>query len=119
MSDISISKDFFYIDDRIKDIVIVGSSNVYPADGERILADCEDIAEAAIVGRPDPELGESLVACVVMKKGRVMTPGQLRALFQGRLASYQHPQHAMFMDSMPHNAAGKVRKTELRQIVRQ
>ena len=109
---------YFYVDDRIKDIVIVGASNVYPADGERILAECDAIEEAAIVGRPDTELGESLVACVVLKEGRKMNSRELRALFQGRLASYQHPHHVMFMDSIPHTALGKIQKNALRQIVR-
>ncbi len=109
---------YFYVDDRIKDVVIVGASNVYPADGERILAECDAIEEAAIVGRPDPELGESLVACVVLKEGHEMDSRQLRELFKGRLASYQHPHHVMFMDSIPHTALGKIQKSALRQIVR-
>lgn len=108
---------YFYVDDRIKDIVIVGASNVYPADGERILAECDAIEEAAIVGRPDPELGESLVACVVLKKGQKMNSRELRDLFKGRLASYQHPHHVMFMDAIPHTPLGKIQKTALRRIV--
>lgn len=109
---------YYYVDDRIKDVVIVGASNVYPADGERILAECEAIEEAAIVGRPDPELGESLVACVVLKEGHKMNSRELRALFKGRLAPYQHPHHVLFMDSIPHTALGKIQKNALRQIVR-
>jgi fatty-acyl-CoA synthase len=109
---------YFYVDDRIKDIVIVGASNVYPADGERILAECDAIEEAAIVGRPDPELGETLVACVVLKEGHEMDSRALRALFKGRLATYQHPHHVMFMESIPHTALGKIQKNALRRIVR-
>ncbi len=109
---------YFYVDDRIKDIVIVGASNVYPADGERILTECDAIEEAVIVGRPGPELGETLVACVVLKEGRKMDSRELRALFKGRLASYQHPHHVMFMKSIPHTALGKIQKNALRQIVR-
>ncbi|NKB56614.1 MAG: AMP-binding protein [Alphaproteobacteria bacterium] len=109
---------YFYIDDRIKDIVIVGGSNIYPADGERILAECEAIEEAAIVGRPDPELGESIVACVVLKEGYAMTSKELRALFVGRLAVYQHPHHVAFMDSLPRTGLGKIEKSTLRTMVR-
>jgi len=109
---------FFYVDDRIKDIVIIGSSNVYPADAERILAECDAIEEAAIVGRPDPELGESLVACVVLKEDHEMNSRQLQALFKGRLAQYQHPHHVMFLESIPHTALGKIQKSALRQLVR-
>ena len=110
---------YFYIDDRIKDIVIVGASNVYPADGERILAECDAIEEAAIVGKPHPNLGESLVACVVLKQGRSMDARELRALFKGRLASYQHPHDILFMESIPRTPLGKIQKSALRQLVRE
>ncbi len=106
---------YFYIDDRMKDIVIVGASNVYPADLERILDECEAIAEVAVIGRPDAETGEALVACVVVKEGHSLTAEQVKALFEGRLASYQHPQDVVFMESLPHTAVGKVQKPELRQ----
>ena len=108
---------YFYIDDRMKDIVIVGASNVYPADLERILDECEAIAEVAVVGRPDAETGEALVACVVLKEGHSLDADQVKALLEGRLASYQLPQDVVFMDSLPHTAVGKVQKPELRQMV--
>ena len=53
---------YFHVVDRKKNIVIVGSSNVYPADLEKVLGECPDVAEAAIIGCPDPETGEALVA---------------------------------------------------------
>ena len=108
---------YFYIDDGKKDIVIVGASNVYPADLERILDEAEAIAEVAVVGRPDSDTGEALVACVVVKEGHSITAEQVKGLLEGRLASYQYPQDVVFMDSFPHTAVGKVQKPELRQIV--
>jgi fatty-acyl-CoA synthase len=108
---------YFYIDDRMKDIVIVGASNVYPADLERILDECEAIAEVAVIGRPDAKTGEALVACVVVKEGYSLTAEQVKGLLEGRLASYQHPQDVVFMDSLPHTAVGKVQKPKLRQMV--
>ena len=110
---------YFYVDDRIKDIVIVGASNVYPADGERILAECNAIEEAAIVGKPHPNLGESLVACVVLKQGRTMDARELRALFNGRLATYQQLHDVLFMDAIPRTPLGKIQKSTLRQLVRE
>ena len=65
---------YFYIDDRVKDVIIVGVSNVYPAELDNILADVPGIAEAAIVGRPDDELGEVPVACVVLREGQRKLP---------------------------------------------
>ena len=108
---------YFYIVDRIKNIVIVGSSNVYPADLERVLLESNAIAEAAVVGTADPDTGEALVACVVMRPGRSITEAEVRGLFVGRLAEYQHPKFVLFMESLPHTSLGKVQKYELRRLV--
>ncbi len=109
---------YLHIIDRIKDIIIVGSSNVYPSDLEAVLAECADIREAAVVGRRDDGLGEVPVACVVPVPGRSLTRDQVLALFDGRLASYKHPRDVIFLDALPRNAAGKVQKTILRDAVR-
>jgi len=113
-----VDKDgYYYIDGRIKDVIIVGSSNVYPADVERILIECAAIEEAAVTGQPDPKSGEAVVACVVLKKGCDMSADELKSLFKGRLASYQHPRFVKFMDAIPYTLSGKVRKAELRQML--
>lgn len=109
---------YFYIVDRIKNIVIVGSSNVYPADLEKVLGDCPEIAEAAVVGCPDPETGEALVACVKLRDGGGLDQSGIRALFVGRLAEYQHPKHVIFMDEFPRTSLGKIQKAELARLVR-
>jgi fatty-acyl-CoA synthase len=108
---------YLHILDRIKDIIIVGSSNVYPSDLETVLGDCADISEAAVVGRRDDRLGEVPVACVVTVPGRSLTREQVIALFDGRLATYKHPRDVIFLDALPRNAAGKVQKTVLRDLV--
>lgn len=108
---------FFYVDDRIKDIIIVGSSNVYPDDVERILSECSKIEEAAVVGRPDPDTGEAVVACIKLKKDESMTEDEAMALFENRLADYQKPRDIVFMDSIPYTLGGKIQKTTLRQLV--
>ena len=106
-----------HIVDRIKDIIIVGSSNVYPNDLEAVLADCGDIREAAVVGRPDDELGEVPVACVVPAEGCSLSSERVIALFEDRLASYKHPRDVVLLDALPHNAFGKVDKAALRAMV--
>jgi fatty-acyl-CoA synthase len=108
---------YLHIVDRIKDIIIVGSSNVYPSDLETVLGDCADIREAAVVGRRDGRLGEVPVACVVPVPGRSLTREQVIALFDGRLATYKHPRDVIFLDALPRNATGKVQKTVLRDLV--
>jgi acyl-CoA synthetase (AMP-forming)/AMP-acid ligase II len=101
---------YLHILDRIKDIIIVGSSNVYPSDLETVLGDCADISEAAVVGRRDDRLGEVPVACVVTVPGRSLTREQVIALFDGRLATYKHPRDVIFLDGLPRNAPARCRK---------
>lgn len=95
-----------------------GSSNVYPADLEKILDECESVAEGAVVGVPDAETGEALVACVRLNAGAVMDDPAVRALFERRLAAYQHPKHVVFLDEFPRTALGKIQKAELARAMR-
>ena len=101
--------------DRIKEVIIVGSCNVYPADVESVLADCDEIAESAVVGRPDDEQGEVPVAFVVLERPGAMSADDVRALFEGRLAAYKHPQDVIFTDALPRSAIGKIQADELRR----
>jgi fatty-acyl-CoA synthase len=101
--------------DRLKAVIIVGSCNVFPADVESVLADCPEIAESAVVGRPDDELGEVPVAFVVLREPGAMSAGDVKALFDGRLAAYKHPQDVVFSDGLPRSAIGKVQADELRR----
>jgi fatty-acyl-CoA synthase len=104
--------------DRLKDVLVVGTSNVYPADLEAVLTACPEILEAAVVGKPDSELGEVPVACVVPAPRTNLTSGHVLDLFINRLAAYKHPREVVFLESLPRNALGKVQKAALRQIVR-
>jgi fatty-acyl-CoA synthase len=106
---------FFYVDERKKDVVISGGENIYPEELENILADCPDLAEAAVVGRPDPRWGEIPVACVVPQPGSSIQGADILALFEGRLARYKHPREVIFMAVLPRNAMGKVEKFTLRE----
>ena len=109
----------FYVDDRVKDVIISGSENIYPAELEMVLDGCVDIAEAAVVGRPDEKWGEVPVAVIVAEKGRDPSPEDILGLFDGQLARYKHPRDVVFMDTLPRNAMGKVLKFELRDMVSQ
>jgi acyl-CoA synthetase (AMP-forming)/AMP-acid ligase II len=101
------------MDDRIKNIIIVGSSNVYPADLEHILSECDEISEAAVVGRPDDDLGEVPIVCVKLKPGRHMSKNQVDQLFRSRLAVYQQPKEVIFVKSFPRTSLGKIQKNEV------
>lgn len=110
---------FLHVVDRLKDIVVVGSPNVYPSDLEEVLAGCENIREAAVVGRPDGDLGEVPVAFVVVEPGRSMQPDDVRALFNGTVASYKQPRDVVFVEALPRSALGKVQKSILREWAKQ
>ena len=108
----------FHIDDRIKDVIISGSENIYPAEVEIPLDECPDIAEAAVVARPDARWGEVAVACVVLRRGVEMSGEDILGLFEGRIARFKHPRDVVFMDALPRNAVGKILKHELREHVK-
>ena len=103
---------------RIKEVIIVGSCNVYPADVESVLASCPEVAEAAVIGRPDDELGEVPVAFVVLQQAETMSADDVKGLFAGQLAEYKHPRDVVFVDALPRSAIGKVQADELRRSLR-
>ena len=109
------SEGFVWVDDRKKDVVISGGENIYPAELENVLADCPEIVEAAVVGRPDENWGEVAVAVVVAKPGGGVDESAVLALFDGRLARFKHPRDVVFVDALPRNAMGKILKYEIRQ----
>ena len=112
------NEGFLHIVDRIKEIIIVGISNVYPADVEAILMDSPTISDAAVVGMPDEEFGEVPVAFVVRAPGATVEEAHVLRLFEGRLAPYKHPRHVVFVNALPRTPIGKVEKKALRALAR-
>ena len=106
---------FYYIVDRWKDMYISGGENVYPAEVENVLYQHPAVAEAAVIGLPDPKWQEVGLAVVVLKEGQALTEGELIAFCQGKLARYKIPKSVVFQDSLPRTAAGKVLKRELKE----
>jgi fatty-acyl-CoA synthase len=104
---------FIWINDRKGDLIISGGENIYPAELENVLADCPDIAEAAVVARPDRRWGEVAVA-IVVPRGPDLSRERVIGLFDGRLARFKHPRDVVFVDKLPRNVMGKVLKHELR-----
>jgi acyl-CoA synthetase (AMP-forming)/AMP-acid ligase II len=105
---------FVRITDRIKDMIIVGGFNVYPAEVERVLADHADIAAVAVVGAPDGRLGEVPVAFVVPRPGSRPLPEEVLAWLRQRLAGFKVPHRVVLVDELPRNASMKVLKNRLR-----
>jgi len=108
---------FLTIDGRLKDMIISGGENVSPAEVEAVLLDCADIAEAAVVGRPDARWGEVVVAVVAPAPGATLDRDRVLALFDGRLARFKHPKDVVVVSALPRSAIGKVRKEDVRQLV--
>src|SRR5690554_5468609 len=106
---------FLFVQDRLKDMIISGGENVYPAEVESVLYDHPDIAEVAVIGAPDEKWGERVVAVVAPKAGRSVTLESLRAFADGRLARYKMPSELRIVEALPRNPTGKVLKQELRK----
>ncbi|GLW50941.1 3-[(3aS,4S,7aS)-7a-methyl-1,5-dioxo-octahydro-1H-inden-4-yl]propanoyl:CoA ligase [Streptomyces sp. NBRC 14336] len=102
------------VTDRVKDMYIVGGFNAYPAEIENLLALHPDVAEAAVIGVPDPRLGEVGKAYVVRRPGAMLTADDLMAWSRREMANYKVPRSVEFVAELPRNASGKVLKGELR-----
>jgi fatty-acyl-CoA synthase len=111
------AEGYLYVDGRRKEMIISGGENIYPAEIENVLAECKDIAEASVVGRPDERWGEIVVAVVAPKSGHTLTPASVLQLLEGRIARYKHPKQVVFVGELPKTALGKVRKEEVRQMI--
>src|SRR5690606_18767069 len=107
----------YWFRDRLKNLIISGGENVYPAEVERVLRTVPAVAEATVVGRPDPRWGEVPVAVVVPAPGTAPDRNAVLAAFDGRLARYKHPKDVVFVAELPRNALGKVRVDLVRALV--
>lgn len=104
-----------FITDRLKDLIIKGGENIYPAELEEILYGMPGIAEAAVVGKPDPIYGESVIAYVVLKQGITLTEKEVKEFFRSKVSSFKAPSEVYFIDALPKSPVGKILKRELRE----
>ncbi|HXY43531.1 MAG TPA: long-chain-fatty-acid--CoA ligase [Acidimicrobiales bacterium] len=105
---------YLFLHDRIKDMIVSGGENVYPAEVENALLAHAGIADAAVIGVPDDTWGEAVKAIVVRKDGAEVTAEELIQFCHGRLAGYKCPKSVDFADTLPRNPSGKLLKRELR-----
>ena len=106
---------FLTLKDRSKDLLISGGSNIYPREVEEVLLTAPGVAEVAVVGAPDPEWGEIVVAFVVAQPGQGLDEATLDAYCLERIARFKRPKRYLFVEVLPKNNYGKVLKTELRE----
>lgn len=106
---------YYYIVDRVKDMVNVAGFKVYPREVEEVLFGQPGVREAAVIGIPDPVRGEAVKAFVVPQPGATVTAGALQAACRDVLAAYKVPEQVEFVDALPRSPTGKILKKELRQ----
>lgn len=106
---------FLTLKDRSKDLIISGGSNIYPREVEEALLTLDGVSEVAVVGAPDAEWGEAVVAFVVLQAGALLTPADLDRHCLAQMARFKRPKTYRFVDALPKNNYGKVLKTVLRE----
>ena len=105
---------FLYLHDRLKDLIVSGGENVYPAEVENVLMKHPDVADVAVVGVPDDRWGEAVKAVVVRREGSDITGEALITFAREHLAGYKLPKSVDFTDALPRNPSGKLLKREIR-----
>jgi long-chain acyl-CoA synthetase len=106
---------FLTLKDRAKDLIISGGSNIYPREVEEVLLKHVQVSEASVIGRPDREWGEVVVAYVVSEDGSDINAYELDELCKSEIARFKRPRHYVRIDTLPKNNYGKVLKTKLRE----
>ena len=105
---------FLFISDRLKDMIISGGENIYPAEVEQAILELEAVSSVAVIGVPDHKWGEVPRAVVVLREDAHLSEDELREHLEGRLARYKIPKSVIFVDDLPRTASGKIRKAALR-----
>ena len=101
--------------DRLKDMIITGGENVYPAEVEKVLHTHDFVKESCVIGVPHPTWGEAVAAIVVLNSGVEIEPADITKYCKGKIAGYKVPKVVHFVPELPRNAAGKILKRELRE----
>jgi long-chain acyl-CoA synthetase len=105
---------YFFIVDRLKDMIIRGGYNVYPREIEEVLYEHPAVREVAVVGVPHPELGEEVAAAVALKDGVAADEAELREFVKARVAPYKYPRRISFFRDLPKGPSGKIVKREIK-----
>ena len=109
---------FLYVVGRVRDMVVCGGFNVYPAQVEAALNDLPQVADSAVAGVPDDRLGEVPVAAVVLRSGATTDADAIRHALRTRLAAYELPRRVAFVDAIPRHDSGKVDRDQVARLVK-
>lgn len=105
----------YRITGRLKDMIIRGGENIYPKEIEEFIFTNEKVSDVQVIGVPDEQYGEEIMACVILKKGMTMTVDELKGYIGANMARHKVPRYIDFVDSFPMNAAGKILKYKMRE----
>jgi len=105
---------YYFIVDRKKELIIRGGYNVYPREVEEVLYEHPAIAEVAVIGIPDDNLGEEVGAAVVLKSGQDVDVDEIQAFVKKEVANYKYPRHIWLLDELPKGPTGKILKREIK-----
>jgi malonyl-CoA/methylmalonyl-CoA synthetase len=112
-----VDKDgYYYLTDRIKQIIITGGENVSAKEVETVINRVEKVVESAVVGIPDPKWGEKVVAAVVAEPGGDLDPDTIKTFCKEHLHDWKCPKEIIFIDDIPRNTMGKVLKNEVKKL---
>jgi long-chain acyl-CoA synthetase len=110
------SRGFVYIVDRLKDLIITGGENVYPREVEEALYARAEIEDCAVIGVPDREWGEKVVAFLIPRKGQHIEKTELKRFLEARLSSFKIPKEFIRVAELPKSPQGKILRKEVREI---
>jgi acyl-CoA synthetase (AMP-forming)/AMP-acid ligase II len=106
---------YLYLTDRIKDMVVTGGENVYPAEVETVLREHPAVADCAVYGLPDAEWGERVCAAIELRAGQTATPDDVISFMKSQIAGYKVPRLVEVVTVLPRTASGKIQRGKVRQ----
>ena len=104
----------YRITGRLKDMIIRGGENIYPKEIEEFIYTCNKVRDVQVIGVPDKQYGEEIMACIILKDGESMTAGEMTEYISSHMARHKVPKYIEFMTEFPMNAAGKILKYKMR-----
>ena len=105
----------YRITGRLKDMIIRGGENIYPKEIEEFIYTCPKVKDVQVIGVPDKQYGEEIMACVILKDGEEMTADEMKEYIRAHMARHKVPRYVEFVKSFPMNAAGKILKYKMRE----
>lgn len=106
---------YYKVTGRLKDMIIRGGENIYPKEIEEFIYTHEKVKDVQVIGVPDKQYGEEIMACIILKKGETMTEEEMKDYVKSHMARHKVPRYIEFTDAFPMNAAGKILKYKMRE----